>query len=510
MNIRVTWGWRISLEIVLIVAPLVGLLVFKLDAESRSAQALAHAFPQQLMASDAYLEYQGFVDGYNDAAYSGALSERAVKGLAASQAALRDLAASGVIAATELADRLARLESKLHGKTSVEPLLDDKNEIATLQREIQAQRLEYQEVTSRTIALAHQQIARQTIAVIASVLFVIAVAVFLVRSLVRGLTQPLKRGVELANQIAAGDLRVPPSNRVGSDETAQLLRALAAMAAKLENLVRRVKVSTGSVDRATAEVASGNLDLSRRTERTAQSIQEMLHSVAKLSESASSASDNARRASTLASDAKQAALEGGKIVDAVRATMDVLAASSKQMLEITSVIDSIATQTNILAFNAASTASRAGEQGRVFTVVASEIRALAQRCAKSANEISSLLGANVGRIEAGVLQIIKASGSMEAIITKAGEVDGVVGTISQDVMNQNLDIQHVRSWLTGLDGMTHQNAALVQEISATSDALKRQTADLSATVSYFIVTEEHAGNLNARSDTDTEHSVQAV
>jgi methyl-accepting chemotaxis protein len=129
--------------------------------------------------------------------------------------------------------------------------------------------------------------------------------------------------------------------------------------------------------------------------------------------------------------------------------------------------------------------------------VAGEIRTLAQRCANSAKEISSLLNANVERIEAGVLQIVKASGSMEAIISKAGEVDGVVGTISQDVVNQNQDIQRVRSWLTGLDGMTQQNATLVEEISATSEALKMQTADLSATVAYFNVTQgEPAGSYN--------------
>ncbi|MDP3225590.1 MAG: methyl-accepting chemotaxis protein, partial [Rubrivivax sp.] len=243
------------------------------------------------------------------------------------------------------------------------------------------------------------------------------------------ITSPIAYAAGVAEAIAGGDLS-KPIHVQGKDEASVLLTALQRMQHSLRSVVGQVHDSSENIRTASAEVASGNVDLSQRTEQTAGSLQQTASSMAQLTGTVQQSADSARQASQLAHSAADVAQRGGSVVSQVVSTMNEINISSKRIADIIGTIDGIAFQTNILALNAAVEAARAGEQGRGFAVVASEVRSLAQRSAEAAREIKTLIGASVERVELGSKLVADAGSTMTEIVASVQRVSDIIGEIS--------------------------------------------------------------------------------
>jgi aerotaxis receptor len=295
---------------------------------------------------------------------------------------------------------------------------------------------------------------------------------------------PLATVLRVAQAAAAGS---PESNvtlnRV--DEIGMLLRAVNQSALTLRSLVDDVSLQTEGVHMASGEIASGNNDLSARTEQTASSLEETAASMEQLGATVRQNAENAREANQLALRASTVAVEGGEVVGLVVETMKGINASSKKIADIISVIDSIAFQTNILALNAAVEAARAGEQGRGFAVVASEVRSLAGRSAEAAKEIKSLISASVDRVEQGTVLVDKAGATMSEVVSSIGRVTAIMGEISSASVEQSSGVAQVGEAVGQMDQATQQNAALVEQSAAAAESLKERAQHLVEAVGVF-------------------------
>jgi methyl-accepting chemotaxis protein len=300
----------------------------------------------------------------------------------------------------------------------------------------------------------------------------------------RSITQPIRRAVESAEAIAAGNL-AHAVVATGSDETAQLLHALSAMKANLARIVGHVREGSESVSTASAEIAEGNHDLSARTESQASALQQTAASMDQLSATVDRNADNARQANQLAQSASSVAMQGGDVVAQVVDTMKGINDSSRKIADIISVIDGIAFQTNILALNAAVEAARAGEQGRGFAVVASEVRSLAGRSADAAKEIKTLINDSVVRVEQGSALVDRAGSTMTEVVSSIRRVTDLMGEISSASSEQSSGVTQVGNAVTQMDQATQQNAALVEEMAAAASSLRAQAQDLVRTVAVF-------------------------
>jgi methyl-accepting chemotaxis protein len=298
------------------------------------------------------------------------------------------------------------------------------------------------------------------------------------------ITQPIGHAAEVAAAIAGGDLTRPISSQ-GSDEVAALLSALERMQQSLRQVVGQVHESSQSIQLSSAEVASGNSDLSTRTEQAAGSLQQTASSMEQLTGTVRHSADSAVQARDLAASAALVAQRGGTVVAQVVSTMDEINASSRRIGDIIGTIDGIAFQTNILALNAAVEAARAGEQGRGFAVVASEVRSLAQRSAGAAREIKSLIGASVERVETGSRLVADAGSTMGEIVASVQRVSDIMGQISAAAAEQSSGIGQVNGAVSDLDRMTQQNAALVEQSAAAAESLKEQAVRLGQLVGTF-------------------------
>ena len=308
----------------------------------------------------------------------------------------------------------------------------------------------------------------------------------------RSICGPLDQAVAVATRIASGDL----GSRIvveGRDEPARLVRALADMQAALRSLVGQVRESSESIEVASSEVASGNTDLSQRTELAASHLQRTASSMDSLTDTVRQSNDSAHTANQLASSAAAVAARGGAVVSQVVSTMEDINASSRKIADIIGVIDGIAFQTNILALNAAVEAARAGEQGRGFAVVAGEVRSLAQRSAEAAKEIKSLIGASVERVESGSRLVHDAGTTMTEIVASVQRVTDIIGEISAASTEQSQGIVEVKGAIGEVDQMTQQNAALVEQSAAAAESLKEQAIKLAAVVSTFRLAEGDDG-----------------
>jgi methyl-accepting chemotaxis protein len=306
--------------------------------------------------------------------------------------------------------------------------------------------------------------------------------------LMRALTQSLA----VAQAVAEGDL----SSQVvvqGSNEAAQLLGALARMNERLREIVQAVRHNSEGVATASAQIASGNADLSLRTEQQASALQETATSMEQLGSTVKASADNAREANQLALNASTVAVQGGEVVGLVVETMRGINDSSRKIADITSVIDGIAFQTNILALNAAVEAARAGEQGRGFAVVASEVRSLAQRSAEAAKEIKRLITASVERVEQGSVLVDRAGSTMNEVVVSIKHVTDIMGEISAASNEQSTGVSQVGEAVSQIDQATQQNAALVEESAAAAESLKQQAGQLVATVAVFKLGNEAHG-----------------
>jgi methyl-accepting chemotaxis protein len=319
---------------------------------------------------------------------------------------------------------------------------------------------------------------------LAGALLVLGIFFALMWTVARSIAKPLVAATACAQRIARGDLSENIVDN-GKDEISAFVRVLGDMQMSLRDIVGQVRASADSISTASAEVASGNLDLSQRTEHAASNLQETAASLHELTGNVRHSADSAAQATQLASSASQVAERGGKVVAQVVKTMDEINASSRKIADITGVIDGIAFQTNILALNAAVEAARAGEQGRGFAVVAGEVRTLAQRSAEAAKEIKSLIGSSVDRVENGARQVQEAGSTMTEIVGSVRRVNDIIGEITAASSEQSTGIGQVNSAVTQLDQMTQQNAALVEESAAAAESLKEQAMRLMKVVATF-------------------------
>ena len=311
------------------------------------------------------------------------------------------------------------------------------------------------------------------------------------------ITGPLVRAVRVAEAVAAGDLRssVDSSDK---DETGDLLRALGTMNGNLQDIVAKVRAGTDMIATASSQIASGNLDLSARTEQQAGSLEETAASMEELTSTVKNNADNARQADALATAASAVAIKGGAVVSQVVETMSSIDESSRKIVDIIAVIDGIAFQTNILALNAAVEAARAGEQGRGFAVVASEVRNLAQRSASAAKEIKVLIGDSVAKVSAGTALASSAGTTMEEVVASVRRVTDIMGEISAAGKEQELGIAQINQAIIEMDAVTQQNAALVEEASAAAESLQHQAAELSDIVGIFNIARTGPGEVTAQ------------
>ena len=303
-------------------------------------------------------------------------------------------------------------------------------------------------------------------------------------ALIASIVQPLRTATQVARAIAGGDLC--SKFDTGNDgDTGQLLRALNQMNVNLVAIIGDVRRNVGSIHLATQEIATGNMDLSSRTEEQASSLEQTAASMEELTSTVKQNADNARQANQLAVSASSVAVRGGSAVSQVVDTMSAINASSKKIVDIISVIDGIAFQTNILALNAAVEAARAGEQGRGFAVVAAEVRNLAQRSADAAKEIKTLIGDSVNRVEEGSQQVAQAGKTMDEIVDSVRRVTDIMAEITSASQEQNQGIDQINQAVTQMDQVTQQNAALVEQAAAAAASLQEQAGGLSQVVSVF-------------------------
>jgi methyl-accepting chemotaxis protein len=291
--------------------------------------------------------------------------------------------------------------------------------------------------------------------------------------------------LRLSNALAQGDLTQTITTNYPVGAFNNVKNALNGTVENLKALVGEIKDSTDTINTASQEIAAGNNDLSNRTEQQAASLEETAASMQELTSTVQANSDNARHANEMALASSDIARKGVAVVNQVVTTMQDINESSRKVVDIITVIDGIAFQTNILALNAAVEAARAGEQGRGFAVVASEVRNLAQRAASAAGEIKALISDSVDKVEDGTELVARAGKTMEEIVSSIEGVTATIAQITAASLEQTSGIQQVNQAIGQMDDVTQQNAALVEEAAASAEALEEQTRHLSVTMNNF-------------------------
>jgi len=347
--------------------------------------------------------------------------------------------------------------------------------------DLQATKMEEEAVLGKA-AFTSAEILMLAIALLAIVVSV-ATALLIIRNLMQQLGGEPEYAAGIARKIATGELAVAIDLR--ENDRTSLLSAMKVMRDNLATIVSQVRSGADILVTASSQIASGNLDLSSRTEVQASSLEETASSMEEMTATVKQNSDNASQANQLAISASEVALEGGSIVSQVVDTMELINTSSKKIVDIIGVIDGIAFQTNILALNAAVEAARAGEQGRGFAVVATEVRNLAHRSAAAAKEVKTLIGDSVEQVEIGTTLVARAGATMQAIVDSVNSVTDIMGDITAASKEQTSGIDQINQAITQMDEVTQQNAALVEEAAAAAGSLEEQAGSLAQVVSVF-------------------------
>jgi len=298
------------------------------------------------------------------------------------------------------------------------------------------------------------------------------------------ITKPLREARDATRRLAAGDLTTQ-LHVDRSDEIGELMQALNGVSQGLSEIVGNVRNGSNQITAASREIATGNADLSSRTSSQAAALEETASSMEQLTATVKQNADNAQHANQLVMSASNHAAKGGEVISQVVATMGAIKTSSQQVTQFVNEIEDIAFQTNILALNAAVEAARAGESGRSFTVVAADVRSLAQRCDVAAKQIKTLTSAAAGQVDAGTSLTQQASRATEEISTSVKRVVGIMGEISAASHEQGRGIEQVNVAIGQMDQMTQQNAALVEQAAASAESLHAQAEDLSKAVAAF-------------------------
>ncbi len=398
------------------------------------------------------------------------------KAIEAYEAGLRETAAK--VRTEDLMDSRASAD---HLLKTVRPMADKADALVT-------QLVERKNSNARHLSeetdVIYADIRLQLIALtVGGLLAGIAIGVFLTRRLTRQLGGEPAEVAHLANAIAHGDLtsRVDTAQaRAGS-----VVYAMSQMQESLRRVVGTVRSSSDSIATGANQIATGNADLSYRTEEQASNLEETAASMEELSSTVRTTSDTARQVAQLAQSANSVAAKGGEVVGQVVYMMEQINGSSKKIVDIISVIDGIAFQTNILALNAAVEAARAGEQGRGFAVVAGEVRSLAQRSAEAAKEIKTLIGDSVQKVEAGGQLVNEAGSTMQDVVTQVKRVTELIAEINAANQEQTSGIDQINNAVMQLDQVTQQNAALVEESAAAAESLNQQARHLVQAVAVF-------------------------
>ena len=316
------------------------------------------------------------------------------------------------------------------------------------------------------------------------------IALLIIYVISRAIAAPVARAADMLGDIASGNGDLSRRMAVESDdEVGALASAFNRFIASLNVTIREVRDSTEAIASASSQIASGNLDLSARTEAQASSLEETAAAMEELTSTVKQNADNARQANQLVVSASSHAVKGGDVVGQVVRTMSEITESSRKIADIIGVIDGIAFQTNILALNAAVEAARAGEQGRGFAVVATEVRNLAQRSSQAAREIKDLIVDSGSRVEAGSRLVDSAGATMQDIVVSVQRVADLMGEIASASQEQSQGIAQVNATVTQMDNATQQNAALVEEAAAAAQSLQDQAGKLAQVVSVFTLDE---------------------
>ncbi|MGV7206766.1 methyl-accepting chemotaxis protein [Oxalobacteraceae bacterium A2-2] len=331
---------------------------------------------------------------------------------------------------------------------------------------------------------------------------------WITRTLWRSLGAEPRDLAEAVGRVADNDLTV--RLQVHPKDERSVLAAVQRMQVSLTGVVLAVRNDARQVETAASEISIGNNELSERTERQAGALQETASSMDELTSTVRQNADNARQASELAAAASSVAGKGGAVVGEVVATMDSISEASRRIVDIISVIDGIAFQTNILALNAAVEAARAGEQGRGFAVVASEVRTLAQRSATAAKEIKELIDNSVQRVEAGARLAGDAGATMRDVVDSVQRVSDIVTAISAASQQQYGGIEHVNQSVSAMDDVTQQNASLVEEAAAAAESLREQAAHLVQAVGIFRVAADGGASMEHRAAPGRQHGGGAL
>jgi len=364
---------------------------------------------------------------------------------------------------------------------------------AMLKAETQFERLNAQlaQLAALEQRLSEQAHARATdefhslgTAMTAMVLLSVALSLLVTMAVRGAMLRDIRAIGEVVEALAAGRLHARKSSQ-GQDEIGDTARLLDRSIANLKQTLHAILGAVRSIDVASHEIASGNLDLSTRTERQAASLEQTASAMSSLTLAVKDNAANAQQACQLAASASQLAQRGGEAVGQAVNTMESIRASSRQIVDIISVIDGIAFQTNILALNAAVEAARAGEQGRGFAVVAAEVRTLAQRSAAAAREIKALISASVATIDSGSASVHQAGSRMGEIVASVQQVNEIIARISAASAEQAQGIAEVNQAVGQMDDVTQQNAALVEQAAAAAESLQDQAVNLSQAVAVF-------------------------